>query len=98
MRVDRLLLGMPGPSVAFQLREVLPSLREQFVSFAALRHDKDFPAANNMSNLRNRNPGNASRNTPSAWHGKEQFIVFSAVQSEVQINFIGWFSNGGPRN
>ena len=63
------------------------------MSLAALGCDKDFLAPNNMSNLRNRNTCNAGGNAASARHGKEQFIVFSAVQSEVK----GWglaVSNG----
>ena len=31
-------------------------------------------------------------------HSKEQFVVFSAVRSEAQINFLGGFSNDCPRD
>ena len=80
------------------LCEVLPSLRDQFTRFAALSFDDDFLAVNNTPNLRNRNSCNTSGDTASLRDSKEQFVVFSAVQSEAQINFLGRFSDRCPRN
>ena len=80
------------------LCEVLPSLRGEFARFAVLGFDDDSLAANNTPNLRNRNACDASGDTASLRDSKEQFVVFSAVQSEAQINFLDGFSNDCPRN
>src|SRR2546429_4506598 len=96
MRGDRLLLLDTHPAVVLLSREMLPSLRDQFVSLASLGCDDDSLAPNNTSNLRHRNACNAKRNTASARHAKEQLVVFPAVQSEAQINLLGGFSDDCP--
>src|SRR3954463_12366810 len=97
MRGDRLLL-VDKVNFASLLRKVLPTVWSKLVRFAILSCNKDLFSANNFSNLRDWNACNAIGNAASARHGKEQFIVFSPVQREAQINFLGRVSDDCLRN
>ena len=51
-----------------------------------------------MSDLRYRNTRDAGGKTAAARDGKEQLIIFAAVQSKAHINFLGGFSYDCPRD
>ncbi len=56
---------------------------------------ENLSSADHVSDVRDRKARNARRNALSAGRGEEQFVVFSAMESEFEINFAGWPSYRG---
>src|ERR1700722_7183170 len=78
--------------------EVLPTLGLEFGAYPVFIHQKHLSIPGDVSNLRDRQTSNSSRNRFARAGGEKQFVVVTAVQGELQINFAGWLPNAGAGN
>jgi hypothetical protein len=77
---------------------MLPASRVEFVGDAVGIPQEDFANARDVTDLRDRHAGDSRRNFPIPGRGEQEFVIFAAVQSELEIYFVRWLSHAGPRN
>src|SRR5271169_5139195 len=76
--------------------KVFPSVRLELGRDTGRAQQENLSLARDLPDLRKRDSGNASRNPFAAGRGKQQFVVFAAVEGELEINLPRWPAYTGP--
>jgi len=67
---------------------MLPAQREKFGASSVRAAQEDFPASDDAPNLRYRNSCDPRRDSFARRCGEEEFIIFSPMQGELEINLL----------
>ena len=78
--------------------EMLPASGLEFVRDAAAIAQEDFASARDVTDLGDRHARDSRWYGSIAGCGEQEFVIFAAVQSEFEIDFMRWFANAGSRN
>src|SRR6202158_6546783 len=78
--------------------EVLPALRLELSGDTPRVAQEDLRRTGDAADLGQSNPGNFGWNPLARRGGEKQFVVFAAVEREVEIDFAGRLSHAGPGN
>jgi len=77
--------------------EVFPALRMEFCSHALVIHEDDVLLARDVANLGDVDARDSGRDLLATRGGEKQFVVVTAMQGELQIDFVSWPPDAGKR-
>src|SRR5579863_6557117 len=80
------------------MAEVFPSASGQFAPYAVLVNQEDISSARDLADHGDRNTRDAGWNSVAARGSKKQFVVFAAVQCQLQIDFTRRLADAGSRD
>jgi hypothetical protein len=75
--------------------EVFPALRMEFRSHALVIHEDDVPLARNVANLGDVDTRDSGRDLLATRPREKQFVVVTAMQGKLQIDFVNWLPDAG---
>lgn len=74
---------------------MLPTLGAQLESHALVSHEDELLVACDVANLGDVDTCDSGMDSLATRHREKQFVVITAMQSELQIDFVGWFPYPG---
>jgi hypothetical protein len=74
---------------------MLPTLGAQLESHALVIHEDELLVARDVANLGDVDTCDSGMDSLATRHREKQFVVITAMQSELQIDFVGWFPYAG---
>ena len=77
---------------------MFPAARSEFANTLLRARDKYLPRPGDSADLGDRYSGDVTGNALARRNGEEQFVIFSAMEGQVEIDFTHWSSHVSPGN